>query len=243
MICFKILITCIKRNDMKIGVVIQARMGSARLPGKVLKELEKGYTVLDFVISQIKCCESIDEIIVATTNLDEDDQMKKVIKKNKVKFFQGNPYDVLDRYYQCAKRFHLTSIVRITSDNPLIEPTLVDQVVEKFKDGQYDYVNNFTPRTFPYGTEAEVFSFETLEKTWKMAKKPTEREHVTPFMYNSKKFNVYSIKNSENLSNLRWTVDRENDLKFIKKIISKIENRPILLENILKLIKENRLLS
>ena len=223
---------------MKIGVIIQARMGSTRFSGKVLKELEKGYTVLDFVISQIKCCKSIDEIIVATTNLDEDDQIKKVIKKNKVKFFRGNPYDVLDRYYQCAKRFHLTSIVRITSDNPLIEPTLVDQVVEKFKDGQYDYVNNFTPRTFPYGTEAEVFSLETLEKTWKMAKKPAEREHVTLYIYNSKKFNVYSIKNSENLSNLRWTVDEENDLKFVKKIISKIENRPILMTDILELLKK-----
>jgi len=220
-----------------IGCIIQARMGSTRLPGKVLMELDLQNTVLDFVISQIKHCKNCNKIIIATTNLSEDDEIESLALKNQIQCFRGNSTDVLDRFYQCAKKFQITDIIRVTADNPLIDPTLVDQVIEKFEKEKYDYVNNFIPRTFPYGTEVEIFSFKTLEVAWINAEKPSEREHVTPYIYNNTRFNIASIKNSKDLSNLRWTVDHKNDFELVKKIISKTNDRPILLDKILKIIE------
>ena len=131
--------------------------------------------------------------------------------------------------------------MRITSDNPLIDPTIVDKIITKFQSDKFDYVSNTINRTYPYGTEVEVFSFKTLEVTWKNAKKPSEREHVTSYIYNNlEKFQTYNVENTENLSHLRWTVDRENDLQLVKLIISKITKRPILMNDILELIKKDK---
>jgi spore coat polysaccharide biosynthesis protein SpsF len=223
-----------------IGCIIQARMGSIRLPGKVMKKLDENYTVLHYVIEQISNSKLIDKIVIATTTLKEDDVIVDLAKKIHVDFFRGDSQDVLDRYYQCAKHFSFSTIVRITSDTPLIDPRITDQVITKFDPSKYDYVCNTQPRTFPQGTETEVFSFSSLEYIWNKATLPSEREHVTPYFYtHSEKFRILNIENSENISHLRWCIDVENDLKLVKIFVNGIKNRPILTNDILQFLKKN----
>jgi len=224
---------------MSIDCIIQARMGSTRLPGKVMMNIDKNI-VLSYVIDQLGNSKKLDKIIIATTNLKEDDIIVNFLNKKKIKVFRGDSKNVLDRYYQCAKKFSCKNIVRITADNPLIDPIIVDEVIDKFFSNSYDYVSNTHPRTFPYGTEVEVFSFQSLEKVWKNANKPSEKEHVTPYFYNNKnKFKISNVKYSEDISHLHWTVDRENDLKLVKKIVLNIKKRPILMNDIIQLISKN----
>lgn len=222
-----------------IGVIIQARMGSSRLPGKVMMKITEKDTVLSFLIQQLSYCKLIDKIVIATTDLREDDLIVKQASDMSVECFRGDALDVLDRYYFCAKKFMFSDIVRITSDCPLIDPQIVDNVIRIFKSNSYDYVTNSLNRTFPYGTETEAFSFNVLKKTWKNARKPSEREHVTPYIYNHKDlFRIFNVENAENISHLSWTIDRINDLKLVQNIVLKIKNRPILLDDILDLIKK-----
>jgi len=228
-----------------IGCIIQSRMGSSRLPGKVMMKIDGKNSILYYVVNQLKYCKNVQKFVVATTKNKEDDVIVEFSKDFGIPFFRGDTEDVLDRYYQCSKKFSFSNIVRITADNPLIDPQIVDRVIEIFQSNDYDYVTNCLIRTFPYGTEVEVFSFNALEKAWKNAKKPSEREHVTPYFYNNReKFKIFNITNSENLSHLRWTVDREEDLKLVMIIVTKIRKRPILTRDIVKLFsKENNLIN
>jgi len=219
-----------------IVCIIQARMGSSRLPGKVMKKIDNKNHLLDFVINQLKSSKKIEKIVVATTNLKEDDLICSKLSSKNIDFFRGSSEDVLDRYYQCAKKFSINIIVRITADNPLIDPNIVDLVIDEFIHHKCDYASNTLKRTFPYGTEVEVFSFKSLEKAWKNAKKPSEREHVTPFIYDIKNgFILYNVQQKQNLSFLRYTVDQNEDLELVKEIIKNIHIRPILLDNIIQL--------
>ena len=223
-----------------IGCIIQARMGSSRLPGKVMMDLDGKDCLLDYVLNQLSYSKLIDKIIVATTKLQEDEIIVNHVQKRNLEVFCGSSNDLLDRYYQCAQKNNLEHIVRITSDNPLIDPKIVDMVIEKYKNTEYDYVTNALIRTYPYGTETEVFSMNALEKAWKKAVLPSEREHVTPYMKNSEnKFKVLNIKYNENISHLRWTVDRINDLKLVRSLIEQIHTRPITMKDILSLVKKS----
>ena len=214
-------------------------MGSSRLPGKVMMKPDGKNPIVYHVIKQLQNCKLIDEIVIATTNLPEDDTLAHFVKDMGISLFRGSSNDVLDRYYQCAKEFSFSDIVRITSDNPLIDPTIVDLVTSKYLEREYDYVTNSYPRTFPQGTETEVFSFRILEDVWKNAKKHSEREHVTPYIYNNPdKFKIFNVSYSENLSNLRWTVDRESDFNLVENLLRKIKNRPILMNDILNLFEK-----
>ena len=214
-------------------------MSSSRLPGKVMMKPDGKNPILYYVIKQLQNCKLLDDVVIATTNLPEDDVLAHFVKDMKISLFRGNPNDVLDRYYQCAKEFSFSDIVRITSDNPLIDPTIVDLVTGKYLEGDFDFVTNCHPRTFPQGTETEVFSFRTLETVWKNAKNPSEREHVTPYIYNNPdKLKIFNVDYSPNLSHLRWTVDRENDFELVRTIVSKIRKRPILMNDILKLFDQ-----
>jgi len=222
-----------------IGCIIQARMGSSRLPGKVMQKIDNNYTVIDYVIKQLKSSKKIEKILVATTNLTEDDVICDNLLFQKIEFYRGSSEDVLDRYYQCAREFSIDTIVRITADNPLIDPNIVDLVVDEYKNQKCDFVTNTIRRTFPYGTEVEVFSFEILEKAWKNAKKPSEREHVTPFIRDPQNgFILINIEYQEDLSNLRYTVDRIEDLKLVKEIVKNISTRPILIQDVIELYKK-----
>ena len=222
-----------------IGCIIQARVGSTRLPRKILKKVDNNFTVLDYVIKQLQSSKKIEKIIVATTVLEEDDGICDYLSSKKIEFFRGSSKDVLDRFFQCTKKFSLDIIIRITSDNPLIDPDIVDLVIEEYQDKKCDFATNTIMRTFPYGTEVEVFSFETLKKAWKNAKKPSEREHVTPFIRDPQNgFNLVNLKHQKNLSHLRYTVDKIEDLKLVKEIIKNIPTRPILMKDIIDLYKK-----
>ena len=223
---------------MKIAAVIQTRMGSTRYPGKVLEELDGKYKILDHVINQLGFCKLIGNIIIATTTLKEDDVIVEYAKDNNLDYFRGKPLDVLDRYYQCAKKFSLEIIIRVTSDCPFLDPTIIDKIVEKFHKSDFDFVCNNIIRTYPIGVDAEVFSFKTLEKTWKNAKLPSEREHVTPFMKkNDEGFKIHNIDNVEKIPIYRLSIDRKDDLKFLQEIKKNIHHEPILMKDVYNLFK------
>ncbi len=222
-----------------IGCIIQARMGSTRLPGKVMQKIDNISTVLDYVINQIKFSKRIEKIIVATTNLIEDNVICENLDLQKIEFFRGSSEDVLDRYYQCSKKFSLDNIVRITADNPLIDPNIVDFVIDEYKNKKYDYVSNTLHRTFPYGTEVVDFSFKSIENAWHNEKKKSEIEHVTPFIYNPEnKFSTMNIEYQEDISHLRYTVDRIEDLNIVKEIIKNVSTRPILIQDVVEIYKK-----
>ena len=225
-----------KKNQNMIGCIIQARMGSSRLPGKTLIKLNQYRTTLDFVVNQLSFSALLDKIVIATTNLEQDNIIETNAKTLGIDCFRGSSDDVLDRYYHCAKKFQINTIVRITSDCPLIDPQIVDQAIRKYQSEDYDYVTNTLSRSYPIGTDVEIFSFEILEKTWQKAILPSEREHVTLFIRNKKlNFKLGNLKNSKNLGRLRWTLDRVEDLNLIRKIVVKINKNPILMNDILNL--------
>ena len=233
------------KNNIAIGCIIQARMSSTRLPGKVMLKVDNENTILDCVINQLQNSKEIKNIVIATTDQEEDDVIAEFVKNRAIKYFRGSKKDVLDRYYQCAKKFNFSEIIRITSDNPLIDYEIVDTVVEHFKSNNYDFITTDQPlntfhRTYPFGYGVEVFTFSALENAWKNAKLPSEREHVTPYFYKNKEiFRQTSIENSEDHSRFRCTVDTKYDLELIQKIYSNIKKRPILLSDVIKLLKAN----
>jgi spore coat polysaccharide biosynthesis protein SpsF len=222
-----------------IGCIIQARTGSSRLPNKVIMKINKKQTVLEHVIKQLSFSKSIDKIIVATTQLKQDDVIENIVKNLGIDVFRGDSLDVLNRYYQCAKKFSLKNIVRITSDCPLIDPYIVDKVIKKYETGKFDFVTNTLVRTFPIGMDVEIFSFDTLRKVSNNATLLSEREHVTPFIRNKKMyFTIGNIKSIKDHSKIRITLDRKEDFVLIKKIINKFEKKPILIQDIINLFEQ-----
>ncbi len=222
-----------------IGCIIQARMCSTRLKGKVLHKINPEETVLSFLIKQITNCKSLKNVVVATTELEEDDVIVDFLKSYDVEIFRGNSENVLDRFYHCAKKFKFSTIVRLTADNPLIDPFVIDSVIENFSSLKCDYLSNTHPRTFPQGNDVEIFSFKVLEKTWENATKFSEKEHVTPYIYNNS--NLFKLENFSNVvdySHLRYTVDYLNDFKLIQHITNKIKYRPILFQDVVSLLEK-----
>ena len=222
-----------------IGCIIQARLGSKRLPKKVMKNIDEKNMVIDYLIKQLQFAKSFQKILVATTHLRDDDDIILHLNLSKdIEIFRGSVDDVLDRFYNCAKKFGLKTIIRITGDNPLVDPNLIDQVVTDFKKHDCDYASNTINRTYPYGTEVEVFSYDALENAWKNAKLPSEREHVTPYITKIENgFKIFSSENKNDLSFLRYTIDRIDDLLLVKEIVKNIPDRPILLKNIIDLFQ------
>ena len=222
-----------------IGCIIQARMGSIRLPGKVMELLDDKNPSLYYTINQLKNSLNLNKIIVATTELEEDDIIEKISKDNEIECFRGSSENVLERFYECAKKFQIETIVRITADCPLIDPKIVDSIIQIFNSGKYDYVHNMKPRTFPDGLDTEIFSFKILEEAHKNAKLPSEKEHVTPYFRNNKdKFRIKNVINKKNLSSHRWTLDYQEDLDLIRNIVKEIKNRPILMSDIINLFND-----
>ena len=222
-----------------IGCIIQARIGSNRLPGKVMELLDGKNPSLFYTINQLKSALKLDKIIVATTQLSEDDKIEEFSIKNGIECFRGETNNVLDRFYKCAKKYELDTIVRITADCPLIDPEIVDLAIQIFNSDKYDYVHNQYPRTFPDGLDTEVFTFNALEKAWKNSVLPSEKEHVTPYITNyNEEFKIKSMINEKNLSFHRWTLDYKEDLELIRKIIQKINHRPILMNDVILLFNK-----
>ena len=229
-----------EKNKNMIGCIIQARIGSSRLPGKVMKKINGDIPMLKFQLDQLKFSKNIDQIIIATTTLETDNVIVDFCINNNFDYFRGESKDVLDRYYHCAIKSNFSIIVRITSDNPLIDPNIVDYVISRFVDSDCDYMSTDFSK-YPLGIgNVEVFNFQSIVRAWKEAKLPSEHEHVTPFLYkNPDKFKIERITQEKDLSHIRCTVDTEYDFQLIEKIISQIETRPIYLDNILELFSEN----
>jgi spore coat polysaccharide biosynthesis protein SpsF len=207
---------------MVIEIFVQARMGSTRLPGKVMKKiLDK--PLLAFQIERLKQVKEANALVVLTTLEKEDDLIWDFCQEQKIDCFRGQSADVLDRYYQAAKKRELKStdaIVRITSDCPLIDPTIIDEIILFYHTHQYDYVSNGLERTYPRGLDVEVFSFQALEEAWTQSLKQEEREHVTPYIYrHPEMFRLKNIVLSPAAAQYRWTVDTPEDFALIKLIL------------------------
>lgn len=209
---------------MKVVAIIQARMGSTRLSGKVMKNI-MGKTVLEHVIERVKQAKLIDEIIIATTTHGRDDVIETEALRCGVKVFRGSEDDVLSRYYYAAKENKTDVVVRITSDCPLIDWNIVDKVISKFMNNEYDIVTNagldIKQRTFPRGLDLEVFSFSVLSNAFYNAKEMYQREHVSPYIYETSK-NTHVFKNTINYSKYRWTLDTDEDWTLINQIYKRL---------------------
>lgn len=223
--------------------IIQVRTGSSRLPAKALKEV-CGKTLLEHQILRVKKSVLIDKIIIATTEKKEDDPIVDIALKTGVEFYRGSENDVLDRYYQVAKKYNQPDIVRLTGDCPLIDPAIIDLVIGYYNKNRslYDYVSNVRPATFPDGMDVEVFSFAVLEKSWQEAKLPSEREHVMGYLgQNQQLFRIGNFENKKDLSWLRITVDENEDWLLISQIFSALypENHYFSLADILAFLEKH----
>ena len=210
---------------MNVTAIVQARMGSTRLPGKVLMDLG-GETALARVVTRLGRASRIGETVVATTVGVSDDAIAAECARLNVPCFRGSERDVLDRYLGAAQERGSELIVRITADCPLIDPALVDEVVAACIRKNIDLSCNDVPRTFPRGLDVEVFTMGALCRVHRMARQPHHREHVTPVIYeNPGIFRIYSVKGDRDLSHLRWTLDTPEDLKLLRAIYFHFENR------------------
>ena len=218
--------------------IIQARMGSTRLPGKVLLEVD-GVPLLEYLIKRVKLAKKIDKIVVATGSNQENDPIEKLCLKLKIDCFRGSEKDVLDRYYQCLKNYpEYQNIVRVTGDCPLIDPKVIDQVIDLFEQGNYDYASNVVSPTFPDGMDVEIFRREVLEESAKKATTDFEREHVNEYLLGSDKFTKGNLKAENNYSKYHLTVDNEEDYLVVKFLAqnSKIDASYL---NYVELLEEN----
>lgn len=223
-----------------ITAIVQARVGSTRLPGKVLLDIQ-GKPLLEQVIDRVSASKLINRLVIATTSSEKDKAIIDFAQRRGITYYAGSENDVLDRFYQTAKKYRVKTIVRITPDDPFKDPEVIDKVVGYYLNHKksVDYVSNTTKPTYPEGLDVEVFSVEALEKAWREAKKSSEREHVTPYIWNHPEiFRLANIENDEDLSHLRWTLDTEADLRFTREIYARLYHGQVfLMKDILALLR------
>ena len=206
-----------------IAAIVQTRMTSNRLPGKVMMEV-LGQPLLGYLVERLRACKYLDDIIIATTGNREDDIIVDYARENNLLFFRGSENDVLSRYYETAREFGVEHILRVTSDCPLVDPALVDRVITTYLKGGYDYVH-LSP-AFAEGLDTEVFSFKALEVAHKNARLKSEREHVTLYLNNHlDSFNKFVIENETDDSTYRFTVDEPEDFEVVKAIFEAMYQR------------------
>ena len=210
---------------MKVVTIIQARMGSTRLPGKVMLDL-CGETVLARVVQRVRRSRLAGEVVVATTTKPADDRVGEECQRMAVKVFRGSESDVLDRYYNAAKLFRADAIVRICSDCPLTDPEIIDQTIQSFLAAQADYASNALDRTYPRGLDTEVMTQQALARCWREARAFYQRSHVTPYIYeNPDQFRIARVRGDEDYSDYRWTLDTAEDLAFIRAVYARMEDK------------------
>lgn len=208
----------------RVVIILQARMGASRLPGKPLKKV-LGRPLLSFQLERLRRVKYADQIVVATTVEAQDAQIAALCEQEQIACYRGSELDVLDRYYQVATLFHADVVVRVTGDCPLIDPEIVDQLIKFYLDNwpTYDYASNSLERTYPRGLDAEIFSYALLERAVKEAKHQEEHEHVTPYFYTHPElFSLGSVKQPKDGSFHRWTVDTAEDLDLVTKILNAV---------------------
>lgn len=228
---------------LRIIVIVQARMGSTRLPGKILMEV-LSKPLLSYEIERLRRLSIADEIIIATTDNPNDVPVVEFCHHEQVPLYRGSEDDVLERYFCAAKAFNADVVVRISGDCPLIDHRIVASVIQHYLDcyPKYSYVSNTIERTYPRGLDVEVFSFDALKKAAKEAVLPLEREHVTPFIYmHPDRFSLGSVVHDPDLSQHRWTVDMPEDFELISKIITALypTKQDFSMEDVLALLKQH----
>lgn len=225
---------------MKKVAIVQARSGSTRLPGKIFKEI-CGKPMLWHVINRLSYSVQIDKIVIATTTASEDDSTEKFCIENRIEFFRGSVENVLSRYYESALQSGADIIIRVTSDCPMIDPAIIDKMLEQFiSSGQaIDYMSNVVERTFPRGLDTEIMTFDTLSEAVNGAVSAFDREHVTPYIYNNPdRFKIANFKNEKDYSRYRLTVDTIEDFNLITRIYNElyIPAKLFLLDDIIDLM-------
>jgi spore coat polysaccharide biosynthesis protein SpsF len=230
---------------MRVVAIVQARMSSTRLPGKVLLDIG-GETMLARVVRRVQRAISVQQTIVAATQGVADEPIVQECERLGVEMYRGAEEDVLDRFYQAACAYEASTVLRITSDCPLIDPGVIDQVVRAFEEAAPDYASNVIRRTFPRGLDTEVLAFQALERAWREATKPYERFHVTPYLYqHPEQFRLLSVtwwgleavppsgapqsaahngQLAGDASQYRWTVDTAEDLSFVREVYRRLGN-------------------
>lgn len=224
---------------LKNIAIIQARMSSTRLPGKVLLPLSDK-PVLEHVIQRVRHCKLVDKVVVATTVHDSDDLIENWCKKNNVEYYRGSLEDVLDRYYKVANLYKAENILRITADCPAIDPSIIDEVIEKYHEGNFDFYG--LSGEFPDGLDCTMFSFNALETAWKNAKLQSEREHVGPYIVNHPElFLIGGYEKYKKLDHIRLTLDEPNDYELLTNIFLALYERDNYfgIQSILNLLESN----
>ena len=226
---------------MKI-LIIQARMGSTRLPNKILLNYKK-VTPLNILIKRLKNSKYIDEIFIATTRNKADKKIVNFCKKNSLKYFRGSTNNVLSRYHHTAKKFRIENIIRVTSDCPLVDYRIIDQMIKIYKKKKIDYLANTypLPTKYPDGMDIEIFSKKTLQKSYNNAFLPSEKEHVTPYMWKYNKFKIYKKTYQKDLSKYRFCIDYPKDFKLLCSLINNFKSKiyDLSMENIVNFVKKN----
>ena len=207
---------------MNMIAIVQARCSSSRLPGKVLKPI-LGKPMLLHQIERLRRCTAIDRLVVVTSDQASDIPLTEMLEQYEVDYFCGSLEDVLDRYFQAASHYGAEHVVRLTGDCPLIDPEIVDRVIQAHLDGNYEYTSNVLPPTFPDGLDTEVMRFETLQMAWKNAELPSDREHVTSYIHQrSEQFRLGNVTAKEDFSMFRWTVDEPEDFDFVSTVYEEL---------------------
>ena len=228
----------------KVVAIIQGRMSSSRLPGKILADID-GQPMLTRVFTRTSRAKTLDEVIFATTTDTSDDPVAEYCDFSGIPFTRGSLFDVLDRYYQAAKDAKADVVVRITADCPVIDPELIDNVVNALLEDEYDFACNRLPppwtRTYPIGLDVEACTFKVLKKAWKEAKEPQHREHAMPYFYEGvqlttlnrqlqtgtspRGFNIALLHHTTDFGDYRWTVDTPEDLEFMRQVYARFDGR------------------
>jgi len=231
-------------EKLRIVAILQARMSSSRLPGKVLLDIA-GQPMLVRVVERVRRSRLLNGLVVATTNDASDDVLGSFCQERAYDYTRGSQFDVLDRYYKTASQLKAGIVVRITADCPVIDPQLIEQALLEFKQADVDFAANRLPppfgRTFPIGLDIEICKFKALERAWKESNQPYQREHVMPYLYedvdlevispvrsmgiNRRGFKVLLLNHVPDYGTLRWTVDTPADLEFIREVYAHFGGR------------------
>lgn len=233
---------------MLYSIIIQARTGSKRFPSKILKKIDHR-TVIEYLIDSIAKKFPKKDIIIATTSNNNDDKLVKIVKEKKIKFFRGSEKNVLKRYINCAQKFKVQNIIKITSDCPLVDVDLIYKMKNIFQKKKIDYLANTYPphkSKFPDGTDIEIYKFNSLKRLNRLTNNDEDKEHVTNFFWkNPKIFKTLTLNSKKNLSKYKYSLDYKNELILIKEILKKLKLKKYKpsYQNIVKIIKNNEVIS
>lgn len=230
-------------------MIIQARMGSTRLPGKVMRPI-LGQPVLWHIVQRLRYVQDIEEVLVATSDQPGDEIIRHYCSENGIPVFAGSESNVLDRFYQAALYHKGDPLIRITADCPFIDPMVITGLIQLYRTGRYDHVGVATGAgavfleggRYPDGLDAECFSFAALGRAWREAADPQDQEHVTPYIWRNKEiFRCGVLKSEKDYSQLRWTLDHEADFQLVSQVYEALyrENEPFLMQEILDFLEKN----